>query len=432
MDIRPGTVLAGPGGKTITIEALIGAGGFGQVFSAKLSDGSPVAVKTVATGALNAEALRTLQNEAKHAAEIVQPNVVRVLFASDGDTPGGQPPYLVTEFVAGGTLRALIEKKQSERTSFTASELRELYLQIAEGMAAVNAKSVHRDLKPENVLIETDGTLKVTDFGLAKLADAATRSETFKGWGTRAYQAPEAFDGGPNTTAMDVYSGGIMFFEMAALTRPIEPKPGDVGPMAWRRAHLLSPPKDLRTLRADLPGDLIQLIVQMLGKDPSKRPASFSAIIDRLRTSPPSPGTPDISALVNKATATLIQTSAAETKAREERERRAERQALLEMAFQEPVIALKSVVMAFNDASAVGKLQWHEIGAMSAEVRSGSARPRMSAQAIDDLDARPNGIVRVIGVVQLEPTPTPRDANDAIRDRESFGSFNLVYRAGEG
>lgn len=430
MDIRPGTTIVGPEAKPITIETLIGRGGFGEVFSATTADGVRVAVKTVLTGALDADALRSFQNEAKHAVEISHPNVVRVLYVDNGETEPGRPPYMVMELVAGGTLADAIERRKASGKQFSNDELRAMYTQIAEGMAAVNAKLVHRDLKPANVLVAEEGVLKVGDFGLAKLADTATRSETFKGWGTRAYQAPEAFDGRPNTPAMDVYAGGVMFFELATFQRPIEPKAGEAGPLAWRNAHLLTPPKDIRKLRPDLSLDLVQLLVQMLQKDPAKRPPSFADVLAQLKKGGRTPGGPDVSALVSKATATLVQRTEAEARAREERERYAERRALLEMAFSEPMELLASVVEAYNSASSVGKLQMRSDDALAAEVltRASGTRLVIAGQLIDDLDARPNGIVRAIAVVRLEPVPRLANERDMIRDTESFGSFDLVYR----
>jgi serine/threonine protein kinase len=269
MDIRVGDTLPGPAGQDITIKSLLGHGGFGQVFAGQLPDGSTVAVKTVVTAGLSPTELQVLQNEAKLSTKIAHANVVRVLHVDDGASDMGRPPFIVMEYIGGGSLRAAIEAHVKTGSKFSADELRAMYCQVAEGMRAVNAHLVHRDLKPDNVLVDTStGQLKVADFGLAKLAAEATRSETFKGWGTRAYQAPEAFDGTANTPAMDVYAAGIMFFEMAALVRPIKPKPGSPGVLGWRDAHLLGAPEDLRALRGDLPVDLVQVIMQMLQKNP--------------------------------------------------------------------------------------------------------------------------------------------------------------------
>ncbi len=326
MDIRPGSTIEGPNGQTITIDSLLGSGGFGQVFHGTLPDGMPVAIKTVLTATLTPPELAALQNEARLASGIVHLNVVRVLHIDDGEAASGRPPYIVMEYVGGGTLRAMLRDRQLRNALFDPDELRAMYLQIAEGMEAVNATLVHRDLKPENVLIDAAKQhLKITDFGLAKLANATTRSATFKGWGTPAYMSPEAFELGPNTLAMDVYSAGVLFHEIAVLAPPLTPKGADQGWPAWRRAHLLEAPADLRASRGDLPLDIVQLVMQMLQKDPSKRPPSWSAIMQRLRTGAAVPlARPDVSLLVEQATTRYRQATEAETRAGEERERRQE------------------------------------------------------------------------------------------------------------
>lgn len=432
MDIRPGTILDGPGGQPITIEELLGRGGFGQVFRGALADTTKVAVKTVLTATLSPAELRTLQNEAKHAVGLDHPNVVRVLHVDDGDAVPGRPPYIVMEYVDGGALRGVIEDRRSRRAPFSPDQLRAMYLQIANGMEAVNARVVHRDLKPENVLIDaTSGRLKIADFGLAKLADAATRTVTFKGWGTPPYMAPEAFEGGPNTVAMDVYAAGVMFYELATMTWPAQPPPGDDGAMAWRKAHLLGVPKDVRTLRPDLPLDLAQLIMKMLHKDAARRPGGWPEVTARLQQgAAPTTTGPDVSALVNRAMTSFLQESETAARAREARERREEREALLVQAFAEPSEILQGLVDAFNGASELARLTMQASGSLGVEVKGHPGRSRlvMQARIIDDLDLRPDGVVRIIAAAQLVPPPKPPDQRAILQDRDSFGGFNLYYR----
>ena len=432
MDIRSGTALEGPNGQLITIESLIGRGGFGQVFAGRLADDTRVAVKTVLTAALDEAELRTFQNEARLAVGITHPNVVRVLYVNDGEAAQGRPPYLVMEYVEGGTLGTRIAAQRAAGTPMPVPELRTVFRQVAVGMAAVNARVVHRDLKPDNVLVDqVAGLLKIADFGLAKLADAATRSATFKGWGTRPYQAPEAFEDGPNTPAMDIYAAGVMFYQLATLTWPVEPKAGDHGPLAWRNAHLLTAPRDIRALRADLPIDLVQLIMQMLEKNPAKRPASFTAVHERLEKGAAAPvaGRPDVSGLLSKATTSFVQETEQAAAARRERERVAERRALLVQAFAEPVAVLREIVETFSASSDVAKLTIRE-QELEVTVTGRPGRPRLEVSATigEDIDTRYDGIVRMAATVHLDPTPEPTSEREALYDRESFGSFDLVYR----
>jgi eukaryotic-like serine/threonine-protein kinase len=430
MDLRPGTTVDGPDGAPITIDSFLGAGGMGQVLGGRLPDGTRVAVKTVLTAALSGPELQALQNEAGLAREVQHPNVVRVLHVDDGSTVPGRPPYVVMEFVEGGSLQGLIDERRAKASPFTTAELRALFAEIAAGMAAVNAKVVHRDLKPANILVDRGGQLRIADFGLAKLAGAATRTLTFKGGGTIPYMAPEAFDATANTPAMDVYSAGVVFYELAAFTWPVQPKAGDQRIAAWARAHLLEPPTDLRTLRKDAPADLVQLMTQMLEKNPARRP-TWAAIVERVAgPTAPAAGGPDVAALVQKATTRFQEATAAILRAKEEQERKAERTALLGQAFLEPLEQLRGVVEAFNGASALGRLALQKTDGLRAVVRSsdGVRTLTVSGGVVPDLPVAGVGIVRMIGAVQISPRPTFGSTNAYVQGYpESFEGFNLVY-----
>jgi serine/threonine protein kinase len=430
MDIRPGDSLDGPNGQSVSVGAVLGRGGFGQVFEGRLPDATRVAVKTLLTSGLNDAELRVLQNEACCGLEVVHPNVVRFLHVEDGTNTTGRPPYIVMEYVDGGSLRHVLDARKNPVTQVTVEELRAMFLQIAEGMEAVSAKLVHRDLKPENVLVDAAARrLKIADFGLAKMAGAATRSATFKNWGTPQYQSPEAFDDGPNTGAMDIYSAGVMYFELATLTLPIHPPGGDNSWSAWRRAHLLTPPHSIRAARPDLPIDLVQVIMQMIDKNPELRPDSWSGIISRLQAKTTTSASPDVSELVKKAAASVIESRAAATRGAEVREKRAERVALLEQAFAQLVNTVRGLTDAFNDQSHIVKLNLRVVDTLSAEVRAiptGFYRLDVAGNPIEDFGIGPAGTVRMLGRVMLTPQPQPSNER-AYFDRASFGGFNLFY-----
>jgi eukaryotic-like serine/threonine-protein kinase len=170
---------------------------------------------------------------------------------------------------------------------------------------------------------------------------------------------------------MDIYSAGVLFYELAAFEWPVHPQPGDNSPLAWRNAHLLTPPKDLKAARRDLPVGLVQLILLMLQKDPPKRPQTWQAVVDRLgATSNPPAGRRDVTALVSRATESLARRTEAEVREREARERKAERSALLEQAFTEPAEILKGLVGAYNDATMTDKMAIVESSRMGVEVQS--------------------------------------------------------------
>ncbi len=433
MDIRIGDTLISTEFGEIVLKSLLGQGGMGQVFKGIAESSQVLAVKAVLTSSLDNEGLKSLQNEAELGRKIEHENVVRILDFNSGENEEGIPPFLVLEFIDGTNLDSLIRERKDANSNLTRDELKGVFLQIARGMKAINEKLVHRDLKPANILVEKEsGLLKIADFGLAKLADETTRSETFKGWGTRPYQAPEAFEFGPNTIAMDIYAAGVIFFELAALSLPIKPQTGDDSPLAWRNAHLLSPPLDLRTIRPDLGNEFVQTIALMLNKDPQKRPLSWDTIIDRISASgvDDKPNSPDVSRLLEKATKTFVETTAMETKRREEAEKRRERNALLTQAMTEPVELFITVATAFNEASDVAKLTIIRRDEVSAEISGTVEHKRLivTSQIIDDLDSGGNGIFRILTVVKIQPPPTPLNEEEIYRNGESFGGFNLYYK----
>lgn len=124
---------------------------------------------------------------------------------------------------------------------------------------------MHRDIKPDNILLHNQ-VLKISDFGLSKVVGAATRTQTFKGINHMRYCAPEAWRLEKNLPAMDMYSMGIVFYEIATLRYPYEVK--DTGDFVevWKNAHLLQVPADPRTHNGSLDLGLAQLIMKMISK----------------------------------------------------------------------------------------------------------------------------------------------------------------------
>jgi serine/threonine protein kinase/predicted ATPase len=216
-----------PAGTTVgvyRIETILAAGGMGVVYRARDTRlNRPVAIKFLSDELANAGARRRFQREAQMASALNHPHIVTVHDA--GEFEGRQ--YLVTEFVDGGTL-----KEWSQTQSRTWRQIVELLIGVADGLAAAHAAGIlHRDIKPANILVGTNGYAKLADFGIAKLAEGAaedmthvTEDGTSTGMvlGTIAYMSPEQASGRPIDARSDVFSFGLVLYEMLAGRKPFE------------------------------------------------------------------------------------------------------------------------------------------------------------------------------------------------------------------
>lgn len=254
----------------------LGQGGFGQVFLCQYPDtGSLCAIKTVHDpGPVESDSYRALRNEVGFASRVDHPNVVRVT-GSGRDPEAGL--YLVMEFVDGASLRDFLD---SQRSPMPYAVGKPLLLGIASGLQAINALLVHRDIHPGNILL-AGKTAKITDFGLSKLADAATRTRSFKGIQHIRYRAPESWKGDRNTFLMDVYSAGLVFFEVLAGEHPFLLRAPLRAPDDWRAAHLFGERPRLAAVRPDVPPAVSSLVSDMMAVRAQDRP-SWEVVLDTL------------------------------------------------------------------------------------------------------------------------------------------------------
>jgi serine/threonine protein kinase len=283
MIIRPGTIVKDYKSEYI-IEKVIGEGGFGYVYKAKnTTDGLTYAVKTMQYTFEDDSKLVAFQNEIKMATQVSSPNVITYKFTHDGTIFPELPPYIIMEYANQGTLTDILKSKKIQGMFLENKELIEMFIQLSNGMLTINEKLVHRDIKPDNILVH-NSKLKITDFGLSKLAGERTRTMSFKGYGTLKYIAPEAWNSDKNTIQMDIYSMGIVFYELATLQHPYNViNENDIS--LWKDAHLYTAPINPKAINKQVSPTIASLIIKMLEKSTSKRFSNWDEIIKYLAVS---------------------------------------------------------------------------------------------------------------------------------------------------
>jgi serine/threonine-protein kinase len=266
----------------------LATGGMGEVLLAQTLPPLPprlVVIKRLLPH-LRADAalVELFREECALARLLVHPNITRVLEA--GESPLG--PVLVLEYVDGLSARALAQQlaKQGAPLDFRAAAF--LIARACEGLGAVHTLKdevtqkpmgvVHRDLSPDNLLLSRDGTVKLTDFGIARAHSRAPRTAPGTVRGKFAYLAPEQLQEQPATPRSDLWALGVTLFELIAGARPF----GGDNDGALVSAICNDPPPSLCALRPEVPEALEALVLSCLSKDPAGRPADAFALAARL------------------------------------------------------------------------------------------------------------------------------------------------------
>ncbi len=255
------------------IEREIGSGGMGVVYLARRDDEAFdkfVAIKLVRAGFETAEALERFRAERRILASLDHPNIARVL--DGGETAQGLP-FVVMEYVEG---LSLVEYCVS-RDLDTAGRLRLFQSVCAAVQYAHQNLVVHRDIKPGNILVTAAGEVKLLDFGIAKLLQAPASTVEVGGAATptrvRAltpeYASPEQIRGDPVGTTSDIYSLGVLLYELLTGKRPYEVRSTDVSEM--ERAICEEDPAAPGAVLAELKGDLENIILTAMRKEPARR-----------------------------------------------------------------------------------------------------------------------------------------------------------------
>jgi serine/threonine-protein kinase len=267
------------------LEAQLGIGGMGTVYRARhLLIDRPVAVKVLNPRFVEDEAARTrFQREARAAGRLQHTNAVTV--TDFGQTPDGYV-YIVMELLEGRTLREILAKEAPLDSARAVS----IMLQVSAAVAAAHeAGIIHRDLKPANIFIvqraEVPSVVKVLDFGIAKLAAESLEEDDIKALtqvgamiGTPRYMSPEQCDGAELTPAADVYSLGVILYEMLTGAVPFS---GST-PLAIAMKHTSELPRSPREIVMSIPPALEGVVLHALEKSPQARPANAAEFREEL------------------------------------------------------------------------------------------------------------------------------------------------------
>jgi eukaryotic-like serine/threonine-protein kinase len=251
---------------------LLGIGGMGAVYRARDRElDEIVALKMLRRELIDMPGiLERFRQEVKLARKVTSPNVARTF--DIGEHLGEK--FLTMEMVEGESLGAELQRE----ILLPVERVIAIGIEVCSGLAAAHAVGVvHRDLKPDNVLLAKDGGAKITDFGIAKARTDPTKTQGPTG--TPAYMAPEQVTGeGGIDPRVDLYALGVMFYEM--LTGQL-PWNGESS-YAVASARLLAPPPDVRSLRAEVPAPLAELVLGCMGRTKEERPASASDVMAAL------------------------------------------------------------------------------------------------------------------------------------------------------
>ena len=288
-DLLPAGILPAEGERVgpYRIVEPLGRGGMGAVFLAERADGQfeqRVALKLIRGGAASTQIVRRFQSERQILARLHHPHIARLL--DGGLTEDGQP-YFAMEYVDGVPLDAYCDAHDA-----SIDERIQRFRMVCEAVQYAHRRLVvHRDLKPSNILVTEGGSVKLLDFGIAKMlaGDDATSDPALTQTGhavmTPAYAAPEQVQHAPVTTATDVYALGVVLYELLAGQRPFDlagRPPADieriVGEQAPPPPSTVAPPEWQRALR----GDLDTICRKALRKEPERRYASPEQLADDL------------------------------------------------------------------------------------------------------------------------------------------------------
>ena len=257
------------------VKALIGEGGMANVYLGYDTIlGRDVAIKVLRGDLADDEKfVRRFRREAQSASLLNHPNIVQIYDVGEDDGNF----YIVMEYINGQTLKQIIKK----RKRLSISETIDIMCQLTDGLSSAHdSYIIHRDIKPQNIMILDDGMVKITDFGIAMAVNASDLTQTNSVMGSVHYLPPEQASGRGSTIKSDIYSLGIMLYEMLAGTMPFR---GETA-VEIAMKHLKSPMPSIRKLRDDVPQALENIILKAAAKNPKNRYNNVRELYDDLKT----------------------------------------------------------------------------------------------------------------------------------------------------
>jgi serine/threonine-protein kinase len=252
----------------------LGSGGMADVFLA--NDrllGRQVALKVLSSRyAHDEQFIERFRREASSAAGLNHPNIVQIYDRGEAE----DTYYIAMEYLEGRSLKEIILRYAPLNPDLAVS----VSFQILEALRFAHRRDViHRDIKPQNIIIDSDGRVKVTDFGIARAGSASTMTEAGSILGTAHYLSPEQAQGQPVEAASDLYSLGVVMYEMVTGKLPFD---GD-NPVTIAMQHVHDVPAPPRSIVPDVPPNLEAVILRALGKKPTDRYLTAQAFLDDLR-----------------------------------------------------------------------------------------------------------------------------------------------------
>ncbi len=273
-----GTILQAASGKHYAVSSAFYGGANATLYKAEDPSGNADLAKVYWRGlAPNSPPWELFQQEQRTEEILTHRNIVRTL---DRGLRSGYP-FTILEYLSGGTLRDWLRTHDR----LPGHDILSIASQIADAIDHAHSCGViHRDVKPGNVLFESDphGRVALSDFGIAVILGAVERDITAAGGefaGSPGYLAPELIEGAPPTPEADLYSFGIVLFEMISKAVPFD---DNREVLAIIRAKVDSDAPDVRTYRPDVPSEISARLAQVLARDPSLRPASAHAVLSGL------------------------------------------------------------------------------------------------------------------------------------------------------